>query len=800
MATANKKSTSKTQNKSSQNASSAKKNNVKERNVKMPEIKGIILLFIGIFLLFCAYFGSGGAVGDFLTKWLVVLFGSQGRTAIAIALVVHGIMLFARARSFTKERGALFLALLVLNITTVCGLVNNILNNNESFFAISTYRYIVDSGAPGGVIGQLLSRLYINLLSYTGAWLLIICVSIIMFLIIFRNSLFDKFRENFNKRSEEKKRQKELERKEKAEQLAYPSFGLDANNNQRINLKNAGLNSFADDEREALTHSQKDLSKRRSKLDSFENTSSKNFNGNKDEQNAKKPHAEDAVTVTAAKPIDTDIDENGVENEKNTAAKGAYVFPPIKLLDVEKGKTTGAQRQEVVANASHLEKTLRDFGIEAKVTDISMGPTVTRYELQLQPGIRVSKVVSLADDIAMALAAQRVRIEAPIPGKSAIGIEVPNKQVAIVKLAHILSCKEFKNNKSPLAVALGKDLTGDVLIMDIAKMPHILIAGETGSGKSVCLHAIIMSILFHSTPDDVRMILIDPKMVEFPEYNDIPHLLIPVVTDVKLAASSLAWAVREMTSRYEAFAENKVRDIAGYNEKMEAEGKEKYPRIVLIIDELNDLMMVSAQQVENSICRLAQLARAAGIHLVLATQRPSVNVITGTIKVNIPSRISFSVSSQTDSRTILDMGGAEKLLGKGDMLYLSPGAGKPIRAQCAFISEKEVAKVVEFIKKNQTADYDDTVSESIENGGTDSLTARGEYDDELVPQAMKIAFEKGEISTSMIQRKLKLGYARAGRIIDEMEERGFISERQGSNPRRVLISYEEFFNSDNEGK
>jgi S-DNA-T family DNA segregation ATPase FtsK/SpoIIIE len=344
-----------------------------------------------------------------------------------------------------------------------------------------------------------------------------------------------------------------------------------------------------------------------------------------------------------------------------------------------------------------------------------MGPTVTRYELQLQPGIRVSKVVSLSDDIAMALAAQRVRIEAPIPGKSAIGIEVPNKEIAVVKLSHILASHEFTSNPSPLAVALGKMLSGEVLIMDITKMPHILIAGETGSGKSVCLHTIIMSILYHSAPDDVRIILIDPKMVEFPDYNDIPHLLIPVVTDAKLAASSLAWAVREMTSRYESFAENKVRDINGYNEKMEKEGGEKLPRIVLIIDELNDLMMVSAQQVENSICRLAQLARAAGIHLVLATQRPSVNVITGLIKANIPSRISFSVSSQTDSRTILDMGGAEKLLGKGDMLYYPSGESKPMRAQCAYISEKEISKVVAFIKKDQTAEYDAKVSESIEN-------------------------------------------------------------------------------------
>ncbi len=420
--------------------------------------------------------------------------------------------------------------------------------------------------------------------------------------------------------------------------------------------------------------------------------------------------------------------------------------------------------------------------------------------MELQPASAFSKVVSLSDDIAMALAAQRVRIEAPIPGKSAIGIEVPNKEIAVVKLSHILASHEFKSNPSPLAVALGKMLSGEVLIMDITKMPHILIAGETGSGKSVCLHTIIMSILYHSAPDDVRIILIDPKMVEFPDYNDIPHLLIPVVTDAKLAASSLAWAVREMTSRYESFAENKVRDINGYNEKMEKEGGEKLPRIVLIIDELNDLMMVSAQQVENSICRLAQLARAAGIHLVLATQRPSVNVITGLIKANIPSRISFSVSSQTDSRTILDMGGAEKLLGKGDMLYYPSGESKPMRAQCAYISEKEISKVVAFIKKDQTAEYDAKVSESIENASAGGEHSAGAFDDELLPKAMKIAFEKGEISTSMIQRKLKLGYARAGRIIDEMEEKGYISERQGSNPRRILVSYDEFFSYENKDK
>ena len=475
-----------------------------------------------------------------------------------------------------------------------------------------------------------------------------------------------------------------------------------------------------------------------------------------------------------------------------------YEFPPIQLLSESDKKVNKGGKKAVTDTATKLQKTLYSFGVSAKVENVSVGPAITRYELKPAEGVRVSKIANLADDIALNLAAETIRIEAPIPGKQAVGIEVPNKENEMVHLRDIIDCEDFKNHKSKLAFALGKDVAGKEVVADIAKMPHVLIAGSTGSGKSVCINTLIASIIYKAKPSEVKLVMVDPKVVELSVYNGIPHLLIPVVTDPKKAAGALAWAVQEMVNRYSLFASKNVRDLKGYNEALDSEGNsEKLPQIVIIIDELSDLMMVSPKDVEDAICRLAQMARAAGMHLVIATQRPSVDVITGIIKANIPSRISFAVSSQIDSRTILDMAGAEKLLGKGDMLFYPSGAPKPTRIQGAFISDKEVEKIVDFVKNNSNVTYSDEIMKQIENAGsTDKekdMSAGEDEEDNVDPflmDAIDVVVETGQASTSFIQRRFKVGYARAGRIIDQMEERGVISGFQGSKPREVLMSKE----------
>lgn len=474
-----------------------------------------------------------------------------------------------------------------------------------------------------------------------------------------------------------------------------------------------------------------------------------------------------------------------------------YEFPPLTLLSEGEKKTLKGGKKALTDTASKLQKTLYSFGVSAKVENVSVGPAITRYELKPAEGVRVSKIANLADDIALNLAAKTIRIEAPIPGKQAVGIEVPNEESETVHLRDIIDTEAFKNHKSKLAVALGKDVSGTEIIADIAKMPHVMIAGATGSGKSVCINTLIASIIYKAKPSEVKLVMVDPKIVELSVYNGIPHLLIPVVTDPKKAAGALAWAVQEMENRYSMFAAKGVRDLKGYNEAVENdENFGKLPHIVIIIDELADLMMVAKNDVEDAICRLAQKARAAGMHLVIATQRPSVDVITGLIKANIPSRIAFAVSSQVDSRTILDQVGAEKLLGKGDMLFFPTGAPKPTRIQGAFITDKEVEKLVDFVKANGEATYSEDILESIEkaNSTDKEIEEAGlggdDETDPLLNEAIQTVVETGQASTSFIQRRFKVGYARAGRIIDQMEERGIISGYQGSKPREVLMTKE----------
>lgn len=479
-----------------------------------------------------------------------------------------------------------------------------------------------------------------------------------------------------------------------------------------------------------------------------------------------------------------------------------YNYPPIDLLNTGSTGASALDNDADLEKARRLEDTLKSFGIQTKLTGIAHGPAVTRFELQPAPGVKVSRITALADDIALNLAALRVRIEAPIPGKAAVGVEIPNDHVETVALRDVLESGDARRHVSRVAVGLGKDNSGRYIVADIAKMPHVLIAGQTGSGKSVCINSIIVSILYRATPEDVKMILIDPKVVELSVYNGIPHLIAPVVTDPKKAASALEWAVVEMTGRYKKFSERNVRDIKGYNKALKP-GEEKMPQIVIIIDELADLMMVAPGEVEDSVCRLAQLARAAGMHLVIATQRPSVNVITGIIKANIPTRIAFLVASQVDSRTIIDHGGAEKLLGNGDMLFVPAGIQKPMRVQGAWVSDEEVNAVVNYVKERHEAEYDEDVLEHINNAvlsDAEKEEASEEYDPRL-PEAVEIVMEAGQASISMLQRRMRVGYARAGRLIDDMYARGIVSEADGAKPRAVLITreqYERMFENDDQ--
>lgn len=520
-------------------------------------------------------------------------------------------------------------------------------------------------------------------------------------------------------------------------------------------------------------------------------------------------HEKPVATVTPEPETKLEDEVREVENaiEESTETK-EYVFPPIDLLKAPSGKKSGNTKEEVRETAMKLQQTLKNFGVNVTVTDVSCGPAVTRYEIQPEMGVKVSKIVNLADDIKLNLAAADIRIEAPIPGKAAVGIEVPNKENVMVPFRELVESEEFQSSQSKISFAVGKDISGKVTVTDIAKMPHLLIAGATGSGKSVCINTIIMSILYKAHPDDVKLIMIDPKVVELSVYNGIPHLMIPVVTDPKKAAGALHWAVNEMTDRYNKFAAANVREINGYNAKVDSievpEGQErpkKMPQIVIIVDELADLMMVASNDVEEAICRLAQLARAAGIHLVIATQRPSVNVITGLIKANMPSRIAFAVTSGVDSRTILDMNGAEKLLGKGDMLFDPQGTPKPVRVQGAFVSDKEVSDVVEFLTSNNgKAEYNNDMEETLNNMPTtgDNTVSISDNDsgndgrDAYFMDAAQILMDKERASIGMLQRYLKVGFNRAARIMDQLEEAGIVGPEEGTKPRKILMSPEEF--------
>ncbi len=786
----------------------AKRGRKAKKNKLDINVAVVFMFFISILLAILIYTKSG-YIGEHLSPILGGIMGSI-KYIIPIGTFLIAIYMTSEDKDYLISKLVQYGIFLVCIATmlSVFQFSNGNLDVNGDFSTVVERGYergTQDIG--GGAIGTAIASVLIGLLGEIGTVILCIGVGAILLVFMFGIKPAEMIADFIDSRREEKeerrvereearlarikdKKENEVERKEtkkerrlrekeeqrrEAEQLAEQlTINLnDASEDEKGKNKKLKKYDHKDDDIIPFSIGGKKKSEENTNPDVLEANLFKEEHETKEEKVKQVLQLEHTLTV---------------EDEH-------YEFPPIQLLAEGDKKTVKGGKKAVADTATKLQKTLYSFGVSAKVENVSVGPAITRYELKPAEGVRVSKIANLADDIALNLAAETIRIEAPIPGKQAVGIEIPNKENEIVPLRDIIDCDSFKNHKSKLAFALGKDVAGNEVVTDIAKMPHVLIAGATGSGKSVCINTLIASIIYKAKPSEVKLVMVDPKVVELSVYNGIPHLLIPVVTDPKKAAGALAWAVQEMVNRYSLFASKNVRDIKGYNEALEEEGEgHKLPQIVIIIDELSDLMMVSPKDVEDSICRLAQMARAAGMHLVIATQRPSVDVITGIIKANIPSRISFAVSSQVDSRTILDMAGAEKLLGKGDMLFYPSGAPKPTRIQGAFISDKEVEKIVDFVKNNGEATYNDEILKQIENANsTDKEIDAGEEDDNTDPllmEAIDVVVETGQASTSFIQRRFKVGYARAGRIIDQMEERGIISGFQGSKPREVLMSKE----------
>lgn len=788
-----------------------KKTNKKAKKRASNMDLAVVAIIILSILLCVLIYGNSGIVGVKLNE---ILGGMMGiiKYILPIGTFLIGIKLALDDDEYLTSKLTQYTVLLI-SVAVLMSAWQ--INSGEMSISNKTMQTVVKEAynlgtqdIGGGALGVILAMPLSKLLSPIGA--IILCVGVVIMLAVFTfginiseiiNNFVEKTEENREEkyerrqqlREEQKKarmeaKQESIENRKKAKELQKEQARREAleeeDVGEQIKINFGGRILEEDDKkgRKKYDHSNDDLTpltKETKKTQSIQPDVIEN-NLFRQEEEKKEDKTKEVLQLEHAMVVE---DEN-------------YEYPPIELLSKPDKKKLKGGAKALTDTATKLQKTLYSFGVSAKVENVSVGPAITRYELKPAEGVRVSKIANLADDIALNLAAETIRIEAPIPGKQAVGIEVPNKEKEAVHLREVLESEDFQNNKSKLTVALGKDVAGNIQLADIAKMPHVLIAGSTGSGKSVCINTIISSIIYNAKPSEVKMVMVDPKVVELSVYNGIPHLLIPVVTDPKKAAGALAWAVQEMDNRYNLFAAIGVRDIKGYNKAIEKEeGQGTLPQIVIIVDELADLMMVAAKDVEEAICRLAQKARAAGMHLVIATQRPSVDVITGLIKANVPSRIAFAVSSQVDSRTILDSVGAEKLLGKGDMLFFPTGFPKPVRVQGAFVSDEEVEKIVGFVKKNGTANYSEDILETIENSNKTEkeLAQEQAEDDETDPflmDAIEAVIEQGTASTSFIQRKFKVGYARAGRIIDQMEERGIISGYQGSKPREVLMPKE----------
>jgi DNA segregation ATPase FtsK/SpoIIIE and related proteins len=740
------------------------------------EIYGVLVISFSIMLFISIYYNSSGVVGNAISKTAKGLCGF-GAYIIPFFIIMFGIGLIVKQDKLTLKLKFYALCFMYLFFLILIEIGESSKTMDLTFIEKVTTAYAYGAhGLGGGVIGEILAYPAVKLLDTLGAYLFastFLLINILLFTnaSVYRIGLFIKDKALLLHKN------------------IIALFKRDNNKPARPNKVSGTGNDNITEEKEKYIS---DVNKKIKILDFFKSTELPGESGVSEEPDIKfEPESIEPEVKAAHKEIKEAHKDDKIQDEINSHIKQKpqkYIVPPTDFLNSPPASKGSGDKKELINSAKILEDTLESFGVEAKVVQVSRGPVITRYELQPSPGVKVSKIVNLSDDIALNLAAPAVRIEAPIPGKAAVGIEIPNKDISAVYLREVIESREFMEQESPLTFALGKNVAGNCVVADLSKMPHLLIAGATGSGKSVCVNSLITSILYKSPPDRAKLLLIDPKVVELSTYNGIPHLLIPVVTDPRKAAGALGWAVQEMTNRYKLFADNNVRNIESYNDLMMHDNPDAVlPKVVIIIDELADLMMVAPNDVEDCICRLAQMARAAGMHLVVATQRPSVDVITGVIKANIPSRISFAVSSQIDSRTILDMAGAEKLLGKGDMLYYPIGESKPIRIQGAFITEKEVEQVVDFVKKQSQSDYKEDIIDEIENVNSSPSEA-----DELLPDAIKVVVETGQASISLLQRRLRIGYNRAARLIDGLEERGIIGGYEGSKPRQVLISRDEY--------
>ena len=773
----------------------------KKKNTAQSFVRDEILIWSALavsILILISNFGMGGFVGEAISSFLTDV---SGWAAYAIPFVLFGSVAFivSNKGNFTAYMKAVTCVILLV---LVCVLL-----------------HLID--AKGGLVGEIIAEALIPAIGTAGTYVVDIILMIICLVIITGRSALKGVKKQsdkaYNKAKKDAQRRRELSETRRMEREAQRDTAR--NGSKKRAARHVEGVSFdttiakkSPEIKELTAEPKTDGVQEKKEMPQFVinrgeplRTSEPQKEVSPDIESKSAVPTEEAATSGALGQAEMAAEVAGVAASVAAAEakpKKTYKFPPISLLTKGK-KNSGESDAALRETAMKLQQTLQNFGVNVTVTNVSCGPAVTRYELQPEMGVKVSKIVGLADDIKLNLAAADIRIEAPIPGKAAVGIEVPNKENSAVMLRDLLETAEFKNSASKLSFAAGKDIGGKAVVADIARMPHLLVAGATGSGKSVCINTLIMSILYKASPDEVKLIMVDPKVVELSVYNGIPHLMIPVVTDPKKAAGALNWAVTEMERRYKAFAEYNVRDIKGYNDKVpempETDGQRpaKMPQIVIIVDELADLMMVAPGEVEEAICRLAQLARAAGIHLVIATQRPSVNVITGLIKANMPSRIAFSVSSGVDSRTIIDMNGAEKLLGKGDMLFYPSGYQKPARVQGAFVSDKEVQSVVDYLKNHNG---DATYSEEIENhvntsaagGFAGGGASEGDERDMYFVDAGRLIIDKEKASIGMLQRTFKIGFNRAARIMDQLCEAGVVGGEEGTKPRKILMTAEEF--------
>ncbi len=759
------------------NTKKTKKNNIKKNSLKKnekikSEIIGIIFIAIGI-MLFLSQKYESGVVGNYIKHILTILTGSAFITLPYIMITLGGFYVLGMINKERKNKSIILFIIFLSYLGLISILPENLVESFNDFKEIiettgENNNLIFTHG--GGVLGGLLSFTISKLFGHMGTIVILITAVLISIISVTKKSILNMIKKFFifvgkviksmfkgmtnaaNKRKttkNEPKKPKKSTKEEERKKENYPIKNYNESSRNSLDKRKDVLNLSIDKKENVTENKRKDTNKQQK-------------------------------TKVETEPIIK------MDKTKNTK----YQLPSTDLLTTINNENKGNEKKEIMEGAEILIETLKNFGIDCKLIQINRGPRITRYELQPAPGVKVSKITNLSKDIALSLAKSDLRIEAPIPGKAAIGIEVPNRNMSNVTLKEILESDEYENNYYDIPFAIGKDISGQNIISDISSMPHLLIAGATGSGKSVCVNSLILSTLFKLTPDELKMILIDPKVVELNIYNGIPHLLVPVVTDVNKAAQALNWAVQEMSNRYDLFAKKSVRDIDSYNIK---EKDDKLPKILIVIDELADLMAASPKEVEDSITRLAQLARAAGIHLVIATQRPSVDVITGTIKANIPTRIAFAVSSYVDSRTILDTSGAEKLLGKGDMLYSPVGYSKFIRVQGSFVSDDDVKKVIEFLKENNSIVNKREKEENLVEIDLEKEPLSDKYDD-YIKDAVELILDEGQASVSLMQRKLSVGYARAARIIDQLEELGIVEGHVGSKARNIIMNEEEIKN------